>query len=293
MQINKGKIKAFSIAVLFHTVLLAIFLFISFKNPDPPMFADNAGVEVNIGFSDEGMGDVQPDDQSDIQAQTPVQETPQPASTEEEVITQEVEEAPVIKETKKVEKKKVEPKKTVEPKKEQPKEVVKEKPKEEPKKIPERTANTNAMYKGKKKGTGGNEGETGKPGDQGDPNGSLYSKNHGKGNGTGDHGDGDGKDGDGGNGSGKGISFNLSGRKMRQKPSISDDSQDVGKVVVSIVVDKDGNVIKATPGSRGSTTSSANLFKKAQQAAMNAKFSRNDESEEEQTGTITFDFQLR
>ena len=67
-------------------------------------------------------------------------------------------------------------------------------------------------------------------------------------------------------GSGDGMSFNLGGRSMLSAPKIVDSSQKEGKVVVDIIVDKDGKVVKATPGARGSTTTDRHLEKLATEA---------------------------
>ena len=273
---RKDKWKALAGTLLFHGVILLVFFLMVFTNPDPPMFSDNAGVEVNFGYMDEGMGDIQPEPDKQLSVTTPQKQQEEVRKEDKEVMTQEVEEAPEIikKET---------PKKEV---KKNP--VVIEKPKKEVLKQP--VVNENALYKPKKKG---GEGETGKPGDQGIEEGSLYSKVHGKNMGTGDHGDGTGRDGTGGNGDGKGYSFNLGNRSMRVPPRITDQSQEQGKVVIDITVDKEGNVLSANGPGRGSTTTSSNLVRKAKEAAMKSKFSQSPQGVEEQRGTITFVFILR
>jgi TonB family protein len=85
------------------------------------------------------------------------------------------------------------------------------------------------------------------------------------------------------------MAFDLAQRKIVQLPKISSDTKEEGKVVVEIVVDRQGNVIEANPNGRGTTTSSAVLKIKARQTAMTAKFSP-DEKIEEQKGTITIIF---
>ena len=75
-----------------------------------------------------------------------------------------------------------------------------------------------------------------------------------------------------------------------RKPIIDDKSQLTGRVVVNITVDKDGAVVAAIPGGRGSTTTSDYLFSKAKEAAMKAKFSPSPEGADIQKGTMTFVF---
>lgn len=287
---RNNKLKALAGTLLFHGLIFILFFLIVFKNPDPPMFSDTAGIEVNFGLSEDGMGDVQPEpassqaraSQAMVEAQKNMAED---VSKEEKLLTQEVDDAPAVASSEK-------PKKDKRPVvKTNPTPVIKESKKEERKEVKEEkkepVVNTNALYKGKTKS--GNEGETGKAGDQGIKEGSLYVKNHGNQMGQGDHGTGDGAFGNGGTG-GKGISFSLGGRKLFQAPKISDNSQETGRVVVDIIVNKYGTVTSANPGGRGSTTSSANLYRKAKEAALKAKFNASPEGVEEQRGTITFVF---
>lgn len=298
--------KAWLISLLVHAAILLLFFFFKMVIPNPPLFAGgSSGVEVNFGTSVDGMGTDQEEPPMDEIVQPTPQPTPPPApqqvQEESKTITQETEDAPAIAEPpkKKEEKKKEVPKV-------QPKEIAKpvQKKVEESPKVtepPKPVVNQAALYKGKKNNNSSpsNEGETGKPGDQGVKEGSLYSKNRGTGSGTGNgtgsgtgSGSGEGSGiGDGtGAGSGKGISFNLAGRRMTGVPRINDKSQETGKVVVAITVDKTGQVIKAVPGARGSTTTSSALYAKAQQAAMQAKFNANPDATELQVGTITFVF---
>ena len=94
-----------------------------------------------------------------------------------------------------------------------------------------------------------------------------------------------------GTGKGGGVSFSLAGRKWNRPPPLpKDNTQETGKVVVDITVDKNGQVVSATPGGRGSTTTSAYLFRLAKEAAMKAKFDENPEAADIQRGTITFIF---
>jgi outer membrane biosynthesis protein TonB len=92
-------------------------------------------------------------------------------------------------------------------------------------------------------------------------------------------------------GDGKGpIKYSLYGRRVAKKPVISTSSNDVGIVVVNITVDRQGNVIKAEPGARGSTTLNLDKLKVAKQAALDTKFSPKADGPEEQFGTMTVSF---
>lgn len=126
--------------------------------------------------------------------------------------------------------------------------------------------------KGKGDGGDGNKNQAGDKGvPNGDPNGGDFP----------------------GGGPGKGSGYSLKGRSMVKRPDPVYDSQEEGKVVVAIVVDANGKVIKAEPGEPGSTTTSAILYAKARQAAFTAKFNPSPEGVPEQRGTITFVFVLQ
>jgi outer membrane biosynthesis protein TonB len=123
-------------------------------------------------------------------------------------------------------------------------------------------------------GKGSGKGNTGKPGNQGDPDGDPNAKNlNGVTTGTGS------------------VGGNLGSRNLRSKPSITDNSQDEGTVVLYVCVDKDGNVISADFTQKGSTTSSANLVSLARSNAMRWKFDAGDI--DKQCGTITYRFRVQ
>lgn len=263
------------LSVAVHAGLFLVLLFTMLKTQIPPFpeTGGSGGVIVNIGTVDEASGDVQP--MAEVISKDPViQKVPPATAPEEDIATQDLEEVNIPPA------KKVDVKKDVKPTKTEVKNTTK--PAE-----PVKTVNPSAIYQGKttaskSQGTGSGSG------DQGDKNGDPFSKYTGKnGNGTGSGGG----EGTGiGNGTGKGISFSLSGRKLIRTPQITDHSQETGKVVVDITVDKDGNVETAIPGGRGSTTTSAYLFRLAKEAAMKAKFNPSPEGADIQKGTISFVF---
>jgi len=111
----------------------------------------------------------------------------------------------------------------------------------------------------------------------------------GSGTGTG-KGTGDGSGTGSGTGPGSGPNFSLHGRSAKYIPIPDYTEVEQGKVVVDVWVDKNGKVTKAIAGAKGTTTSNPSLWRKAQQAALSAKFSVNQNAPEEQKGTITYNF---
>jgi hypothetical protein len=118
------------------------------------------------------------------------------------------------------------------------------------------------------------QGDSDSPGDHGRPNGSPDGKSL--------HGD----------AAGGGVSFKLGGRGFKGAPAIRANEQEMGKIVIDIIVDRQGNVIRATPGARGTTITNAELIRKATESARQAKFTPKADAPEEQKGTMTFEFVL-
>ncbi len=85
------------------------------------------------------------------------------------------------------------------------------------------------------------------------------------------------------------LGYDLEQRSMVTSPSFDNDTKEEGKVIVEIIVDKDGNVTEANPNGRGTSTSSSLLKVKAKKMAMATKFS-SDHKREEQRGSITIIF---
>ncbi len=88
------------------------------------------------------------------------------------------------------------------------------------------------------------------------------------------------------------LGYDLGERNIVHSPDFSNDTQEEGKVIVEIVVDKNGTVIEADPNGRGTTTNSTSLKAEARKMALATKFSQN-QKREEQRGTITIIFSFR
>lgn len=268
---KKDEIKGLTGTILFHAILVLALLFLALRTPLP--LPSEGGVEVNLGNSDDGMGLIQP---AELQASNQTSPPTPEASDADKLLTDDTEETPAI-----------EQKKVTKPAAEKP--VPKPVIKPEPAPVPQPKVDPRAMFPGKsatgdKTGQGGNEGITGKPGDQGkvtgDPNATGYDGPGGSGNGK-------------SSGIGDGISFDLGGRTSRQIPSPSNKFSDEGRVVVTIFVNRSGNVTRVIAPAKGTTTSSTHLRQLAEQAAKLAKFSPKEDAPEEQKGTITYIFKLK
>ncbi len=269
------------LTLFIHGAIVLFLIYAILTTPDPPM-GGGEGVLVNIGYMDMASGEIQPMSENTTEDPVVKENVPPPVTDEAPVVTQDIEDAVSIakKEPKKIVKKVTpEPEKVAVIKKADPTPV-----------IVERKADQKAIYKGKTNNSTSQGTATSGQGDQGDPSGDPNSKLYGKpgnGNGTGD---GNGVGNGSGNGNGPGVSFNLAGRNKISLPKVNDNSKDEGKVVIEIVVDKNGKVVSANGPSRGSTTTNSELVRKAKEGAMRAVFSASKDGVEEQRGTITFTF---
>ncbi|MFA6884182.1 MAG: TonB family protein [Paludibacteraceae bacterium] len=277
-------------SVAFHAILLLILLCCSLSRIVPDT---EEGLAVSLGVDENG-GDglFEPTPASEIEG-SPAPEPPSqpPVSGEEELVTQDIEEsyqAPEVKQKTKEqleqerirreEKKKREQELAEQRRAEAEAKAIKDAQDKKAKEIGNRTKN---IFGGNGAGGSGNtESSSGKgngkgSGSQGNPFGSQDA--------TGTEGSAK---------SGNGNSWSLGGRSLvgsLSKPVYS--AQEEGKVVVSIIVDKSGNVISAEVG-RGTNTDNVALRNAAVSAAKKAKFNP-IQTDKNQSGTITYNFSLQ
>lgn len=91
---------------------------------------------------------------------------------------------------------------------------------------------------------------------------------------------------------GTGNNYNLAGRAVLSTPKKQPDCQEEGTVVVRIVVNKQGKVIEAIPGVKGTTNTAACLLKPAKQAALETTWNTDTTAPANQIGTIIYKFSL-
>ena len=253
---KKSKRKGIIGTILFHALLMVGFLFMGLKYQDPP--PDEEGISINFGFSEQGLGEVEPESTEELTEIVEEEIIEQQIESTEEIVTQSLVETPVVEKTEK--KKKV-------IKKEEPKEEVIEEKKPE--------VNKKALYPGSKKTKTTSEGNKKGDGNQGsidgDPNSKVYE----------------------GGGIGKnGTAYQLGGRKVEFKAKPIYNLQVEGKVVVIITVNRIGNVINAIPGAKGSTTLNKKLLQRAKTAALKTKFDPKQTAPTNQQGKIIYHFSL-
>lgn len=86
------------------------------------------------------------------------------------------------------------------------------------------------------------------------------------------------------------IEYRMKDREMKRAPKISNATQKQGTVVVEVVINRSGTVMKVNPGVTGSTTSDEYLLTKAGYACKGARFNEHMTAPLETTGTITIHY---
>ena len=96
----------------------------------------------------------------------------------------------------------------------------------------------------------------------------------------------------GGSGPGKGgVGYGLGGRGKPTNGKVFPECQETGIVVVEVRVNRQGNVVKAIPGKRG-TTGTQCLFEAAEKTALTFKWPVNSDAPVEQIGFVSINFDV-
>ena len=83
---KKNKRKGIIGTILFHALLLVAFLFMGLTYQDPPPAEE--GISINFGFSDEGLGEIEPESTEDITEIVEEEIIEEQIESTEEIITQ-------------------------------------------------------------------------------------------------------------------------------------------------------------------------------------------------------------
>lgn len=143
------------------------------------------------------------------------------------------------------------------------------------KKVSEPALNPNALYKGKKNDASGKGDGTGtEAGNQGDPDGDPLEPFYG----------------DGGSGFGNKP---LELRTFRNLVIPVDNGQITGTIMVKIQVNKQGRIIAANAGARGTTFSDAELFRKCENSMLNASLNAISKGPDIRIFYVPFKFKVK
>jgi hypothetical protein len=260
--------KALAISTAIMAIFLVLSYFIAIGTFEPPVEAGMGGIVVNYGTSVEGMGTdytslEEPSADPNANNELPDKVVPVPQeptksiveSNAKEIVTQNTEEAVSVNTKKSTST--AAPTAAAEDKPAKP------------------TINQNALYKGKKStGTGQGDGTGTTPGNQGSVNGDPLSNNYGEG------------------GSGFGDTP-IALRRFTNLVTPQDDGQKTGKVAVRLSINKDGIVINAVPGVKGTTLNDRDLWQKCKDAVMGARLNQSENAPDVQVGVVIFNFKVR
>lgn len=261
------------------TVILLLLLFVvGAPYMDPP---EEYGISVNFGTTDFGSGTVQPlkpikSEPLDINRPTEPEvskvEPTKAAETKEEVLTADNSEEIAIKKQKEAEAK---AKAIADAKaKAEAERIAKEK-----RELEEKKKKLDALIGGVSKSEGtatGGEGDDNKAGDKGQLDGDPYAPSY---------------FGSGGSGSG-GVGYGLNGRGIARYQTFKQDCNESGMVIVEIAVNREGNVVEAKPGAKGSTNTAACLLEPAKKIALSHKWRPDPNAPTKQIGFVKVNFKL-
>lgn len=273
-------------------ITLILFLLLFFAGPnylDPP---EEYGVAVNFGTSNVGSGNkplAQPREAVEekvVEESQPQPSEPQPTQpTEaqpkaEDVLTQEEAEAIAIKKQKEAEAKAkadAEAKAKAQAERiEREKREAEERKKREEEEKKKQLDNLIGGVKNAKGNDDGGEGNDNKAGNKGQLDGDPYAPSY-----------------FGGSGPGKGgVGYGLGGRGRPTRSVYKQDCNEYGLVVVRIEVNRQGKVIKATPGIKGTTNSSPCLLEPARKIALSHKWPADSKAPAKQIGFISINFDI-
>ncbi|WP_445384192.1 energy transducer TonB [Robiginitalea sp. IMCC44478] len=291
---TRHKKKSFTLTTLLLSVLILLLFYIGLTYMDPPI---ENGITVNFGTMEFGMGEQQPREPVRSQPQEveePIEEAaetspeaiPEELTEEveteapaEKVLTQETEESIKIRQQQEAERKAAEAARKA---KAEADRIAREKREAEERARQEQEAKKqklDALMGGLNNSDGsaeGSEGDDTRVGDKGDPGGDPYATTY---------------YGSPGSGSGTG-GYGLSGRNLASKGKVQQECNQEGRVVVRIVVDRNGKVISASPGVRGTTNNDPCLLEPAKKTAFLHRWNPDSKAPDQQVGFVVVNFKL-
>ncbi|WP_150452271.1 energy transducer TonB [Arenibacter lacus] len=285
---TKHKKKSFTLTTLLLSVLLLLLFYIGLTYMDPPL---ESGITINFGTMEYGSGKVQPKEkiksqpvnkpeviEEKVQEQVPQEQVAEEKPIEK-VLTQEDEESILIKQQQEAARKAKEAAKKAQAEADR---IAREKKEAEEKIKREQEAKRNKLDQligGINKSDGaatGSEGDDNQTGDKGSPEGDPYATSY---------------YGSPGAGTGSG-GYGLKGRSLVNQGKVPQECNEEGRVVVRIVVNRNGDVVEATPGVKGTTNNHPCLLAPAKQTALMHKWNLDANAPSQQTGFVVVNFKL-
>lgn len=291
---TRHKKKSFTLTTILLSILVLLMFYIGMTYMEPPI---ENGITVNFGTMEFGMGEVQPrepirqqrtpepkvveevipEDTSSDTAEEAIEETTE--ETTEKLITQEDPETIRIRQQQEAKKRAEEAERKAKAeaeRKERERREAEERLRQEQE---AKKKKLDALMGGINNSDGeatGSEGDDNLPGDKGreggDPYASTYYGAPGTGSGTGGYG--------------------LSGRSLVSRGKVQQECNEEGRVVVRIVVDKNGKVVQATPGVKGTTNSDPCLLEPARKTAFLHRWNLDSKAPNQQIGFVVVNFKL-
>ena len=260
---------------LIAVILLLLFFVVGMNYLDPP---EEYGVAVNFGTTDVGSGSKPLSKPRQAQPNKPVEESkpqesksePAESSKTEDVMTQETAESIAIRKQKEAEAKAKAEAERIEREKREAEERKRKEQEEKKKKL----ENLIGGVKNSNSNDDGGEGPDNEPGNKGQLDGDPYAPSY-----------------FGGSGPGKGgVGYGLNGRGRPTKQIFKQDCNEFGLVVVRIEVNKQGKVLKAEPGVRGTTNTHPCLLAPAKKIALSHKWPADSKAPSRQVGFVSINF---
>lgn len=266
------------ITALIALILLLLLFVVGPQYLDPP---EEYGVAVNFGTTDFGSGNKplseprKAVEEKVVEESQPEESKVEPTETTtkaEEIMTEENAEAIAIKKQKEAEAKAKAEAERIEREKREAEEKKRREDEEKKKKLDDLIGGV----KNSDGNTDGGEGPDSQGGNKGQLDGDPYAPSY-----------------FGGSGPGKGgVGFGLGGRGRPSKRIYKQECNEYGLVVVRIEVNRQGKVIKAEPGIRGTTNTHPCLLEPAKKIALSHKWPADSDAPTKQIGFVSINFDV-
>ena len=261
--------KSAVITTLIAVLLIILFFLLGLKYYDPPI---SFAMEVNFGSASKGMGKTQPKKPEAVKISTkPIPKKAASKAAPEKVVqpkvsTQEISDVALPSKTQK---------KQSPPAEEVPKKIEPPKPKVDQaiKNILSKLVN---QKKSEEKAAQQGEGNDQLQGDKGRIEGNPYANSYFNLKGLG----------------GMGKGFGLNGRRLESRGQVTQQCNQEGVVVVRIRVNREGDVVQAEPGVKGTTNTHPCLLQPAKETALQHKWFPDAKAPSQQFGFVVVHFKL-